>query len=215
MIRTVFKGMKQGKSASLMDHVLSLMEKYAGSLEQEVADRTKALLEEQKKSDILLYRMLPRQVADKLKSGQPIPPESFEQVTIMFSDIVSFTKLASESTPLQVVNMLNELCTIFDGIIDEHDVYKVETIGDGYLCVSGLPIRNGTAHVSQIADMCLAFHRSVASFKIPHLPGEKVQLRIGMHTGSVVAGVIGLTMPRYCLFGDSVNTASRMESHGK
>uniref|UniRef100_A0A914XGJ1 Guanylate cyclase n=2 Tax=Plectus sambesii TaxID=2011161 RepID=A0A914XGJ1_9BILA len=215
MIRTVFKGMKQGKSASLMDHVLSLMEKYAGSLEQEVADRTKALLEEQKKSDILLYRMLPRQVADKLKAGQPIPPESFEQVTIMFSDIVSFTKLASESTPLQVVNMLNELCTIFDGIIDEHDVYKVETIGDGYLCVSGLPNRNGTAHVSQIADMCLAFHRSVASFKIPHLPGEKVQLRIGMHTGSVVAGVIGLTMPRYCLFGDSVNTASRMESHGK
>uniref|UniRef100_A0A914VG35 Guanylate cyclase n=1 Tax=Plectus sambesii TaxID=2011161 RepID=A0A914VG35_9BILA len=215
MIRTVFKGMKQGKSASLMDHVLSLMEKYAGSLEQEVADRTKALLEEQKKSDILLYRMLPRQVADKLKAGQSIPPESFEQVTIMFSDIVSFTKLASESTPLQVVNMLNELCTIFDGIIDEHDVYKVETIGDGYLCVSGLPNRNGTAHVSQIADMCLAFHRSVASFKIPHLPGEKVQLRIGMHTGSVVAGVIGLTMPRYCLFGDSVNTASRMESHGK
>jgi guanylate cyclase len=106
-----------------MDHVLNMMEKYAGSLEQEVADRTKALLEEQKKSDILLYRMLPRynnrlqfnfrtnklhihcfsQVADKLKSGQAIAPELFEQVTIMFSDIVGFTKLASQSSPLQVI----------------------------------------------------------------------------------------------------------------
>uniref|UniRef100_A0A914UHY5 Guanylate cyclase n=1 Tax=Plectus sambesii TaxID=2011161 RepID=A0A914UHY5_9BILA len=213
-IRTVFKGMGQ-KNANLMDHILSMMEKYAGSLEQEVAERTKALIEEQKKSDILLYRMLPRLVADKLKAGQSIAPELFEEVTIMFSDIVSFTRLASLSTPLQVVNMLNELCTLFDGIIDEHDVYKVETIGDGYLCVSGLPNRNGTAHVYQIADMCLAFQRSVRTFRVAHLPDEQVQLRIGMHTGPVVAGVIGLTMPRYCLFGDSVNTSSRMESHGK
>uniref|UniRef100_A0A914UU88 Guanylate cyclase n=1 Tax=Plectus sambesii TaxID=2011161 RepID=A0A914UU88_9BILA len=214
-IRNILKGMRLGKNSSLMDHVMSMMEKYAGSLEQEVAERTKALLEEQKKSDILLYRMLPRLVADKLKAGQSIPPELFEQVTIMFSDIVGFTKLASQSSPLQVVSMLNELCTLFDGVIDEHDVYKVETIGDGYLVVSGLPNRNGDVHAREIADMSLAFQRSVRTFKILHLPDETVQLRIGIHSGPVVAGVIGQTMPRYCLFGDSVNTASRMESHGK
>ncbi|VDM82481.1 unnamed protein product [Strongylus vulgaris] len=91
----------------------------------------------------------------------------------------------------------------------------VETIGDGYLCVSGLPHRNGQEHIKEICSMSLAFMKSLNNFKIPHLPQERINLRIGAHTGSVVAGVVGLTMPRYCLFGDTVNTASRMESNGK
>ncbi|VDK72727.1 unnamed protein product [Cylicostephanus goldi] len=93
--------------------------------------------------------------------------------------------------------------------------FQVETIGDGYLCVSGLPHRNGQEHVKEICSMSLAFMKSLTNFKIPHLPQERINLRIGAHTGSVVAGVVGLTMPRYCLFGDTVNTASRMESNGK
>ncbi|VDO68652.1 unnamed protein product [Heligmosomoides polygyrus] len=114
-----------------------------------------------------------------------------------------------------VVNLLNNLYTTFDGIIDEHDVYKVETIGDAYLCVSGLPKRNGNEHVKEICSMSLSFIKCLEDFRIPYLPGEKLSLRIGLHTGSVVAGVVGLSMPRYCLFGDTVNTASRMESNGK
>ncbi|PIC26259.1 hypothetical protein B9Z55_018884 [Caenorhabditis nigoni] len=93
--------------------------------------------------------------------------------------------------------------------------FQVETIGDAYLVVSGLPRRNGTEHVNNIANMSLELMDSLQSYKIPHLPQEKVQIRIGMHSGSCVAGVVGLTMPRYCLFGDTVNTASRMESNGK
>ncbi|KAH7730186.1 guanylyl cyclase [Aphelenchoides avenae] len=189
--------------------------KYAGSLEEEVEERTKELMEEKKKSDILLYRMLPKQVAEKLKTGQSVEPEAFDAVTIFFSDVVSFTTLASRCTPLQVVNLLNDLYTVFDGIIGEHDVYKVETIGDGYLCVSGLPHRNGNEHARQIANMSMAFLRSLDRFTIPHLPGERIRLRIGAHSGPCVAGVVGLAMPRYCLFGDTVNTASRMESGGK
>uniref|UniRef100_A0A914DB42 Guanylate cyclase domain-containing protein n=1 Tax=Acrobeloides nanus TaxID=290746 RepID=A0A914DB42_9BILA len=115
----------------------------------------------------------------------------------------------------QVVNMLNDLYSVFDGIISERDVYKVETIGDGYLCVSGLPRRNGNEHAKNIADMALAFIKSLNRFSIPHLPGQTINLRIGIHTDTVVAGVVGLSMPRYCLFGDSVNTAARMESSGK
>ncbi|EFP05819.1 hypothetical protein GCK72_018282 [Caenorhabditis remanei] len=156
-----------------------------------------------------------RQVAERLKLGQSVEPEAFESVTIFFSDVVGFTVLANKSTPLQVVNLLNDLYTTFDAIIEKNDSYKVETIGDAYLVVSGLPRRNGTEHVNNIANMSLELQDSLLSYKIPHLPQEKVQIRIGMHSGSCVAGVVGLTMPRYCLFGDTVNTASRMESNGK
>ncbi|EYC43704.1 hypothetical protein Y032_0483g2292 [Ancylostoma ceylanicum] len=156
-----------------------------------------------------------REAADRLKLGQSVEPETFESVTVFFSDVVSFTTIAGKGTPLQVVNLLNELYTIFDSIIDKHDVYKVETIGDAYLCVSGLPNRNGHEHVKEISSMSLGFMKSLKEFHIPYLPKENLNLRIGFHTGSVVAGVVGLSMPRYCLFGDTVNTASRMESNGK
>ncbi|KAK0415356.1 hypothetical protein QR680_011905 [Steinernema hermaphroditum] len=202
-------------NVNLMDHVFRMMESYADSLEQEVQARVRELESEKRKSDLLLYRMMPKQIAEKLKMGSSVEPETFESVTVFFSDVVSFTTLASLCTPLQVVDLLNRLYTNFDQIIDNHDVYKVETIGDGYLCVSGLPHRNGDRHVIEIADMSLEFIASLQGFRIPHIPSETVQIRVGMHTGSVVAGVVGLTMPRYCLFGDTVNTASRMESNSK
>ncbi|CAI2353557.1 unnamed protein product [Caenorhabditis sp. 36 PRJEB53466] len=214
-VRSQLRGINSSRSDNLMDHVFNMLESYASSLEEEVSERTKELVEEKKKSDVLLYRMLPKTVADKLKLGQTVEPETFELVTIFFSDVVQFTTLASKCTPLQVVNLLNDLYTIFDGIIEKHDVYKVETIGDGYLCVSGLPHRNGNEHVRQIALMSLGFLSSLEFFRIPHLPSERINLRIGINCGSVVAGVVGLTMPRFCLFGDAVNTASRMESNGK
>lgn len=88
-------------------------------------------------------------------------------------------------------------------------------IGDGYMCVSGLPHRNGSEHAREISNLSLSLMEAVRSFRIAHLPQERVNIRIGAHTGPCTAGVVGLTMPRYCLFGDTVNTASRMESNGK
>ncbi|VDM41321.1 unnamed protein product [Toxocara canis] len=214
-VKTLIRKMNPGRSRNLMDHVFSMLEDYAGSLETEVEARTQELIEEKKKSDVLLYRMLPKQVADRLKTGQSIEPEAFDMVTVFFSDVVSFTKLASRCSPMQVVTLLNDLYTVFDGIIDAHDVYKVETIGDGYLCVSGLPKRNGNEHAREIANMALGFVQSLRTFRVVQMPDERINIRIGIHTGPCVAGVVGLTMPRYCLFGDTVNTASRMESNGK
>ncbi|KAK2566159.1 Retinal guanylyl cyclase 2 [Acropora cervicornis] len=155
-----------------------------------------------------------KSVAEQLKRGEPVTAELFDQVTIFFSDIVGFTNLASESKPLEIVNLLNDLYTCFDHIIDCHDVYKVETIGDSYMVVSGLPKRNGISHAGQIANMSLDLLSDMSHFEIKHSPEKQLQLRIGIHTGSCVAGVVGLKMPRYCLFGDTVNTASRMESSG-
>ncbi|CAI2350695.1 unnamed protein product [Caenorhabditis sp. 36 PRJEB53466] len=214
-VKSLLRSMSDGRKGNLMDHVFNMLEYYASTLENEVSQRTKELVEEKKKSDVLLYRMLPKTVAEKLKAGTSVEPETFEQVTIFFSDVVQFTVLASKCTPLQVVQLLNDLYTAFDSIIEQHDVYKVETIGDGYLCVSGLPHRNGNEHIRHIARMALGFLSSLQYFRVQHLPAERINLRIGINCGSVVAGVVGLTMPRYCLFGDAVNTASRMESNGK
>lgn len=129
--------------------------------------------------------------------------------------MVRFGELASKSTPVQAITLLNDLFTMFDGVIETYDCYKVESVGDDTLVASGLPTRNGIAHVKEVAKLSLAFMNGVAIFQIPHLPHEKVQLRIGFHSGSCVAGVVGLAMPRYCLFGDTINTASRMCSNSR
>ncbi|XP_071788532.1 atrial natriuretic peptide receptor 1-like [Asterias amurensis] len=202
-------------SGGIMDNLLSRMEFYASNLEGLVEERTSAFLEEKKRAETLLYEVLPKSVADQLKMGSTVHPESYDNVTIFFSDIVGFTELSSGSTPMQVVALLNDLYTCFDGIIGNFDVYKVETIGDAYMVVSGLPIRNGSAHAREIANMALSLLGAVGTFKVRHRPEWKLQLRAGVHSGPCVSGVVGLKMPRYCLFGDTVNTASRMESNGE
>lgn len=193
---------------------MNRMEKYANNLEDLVKERTEACENERMRAEELLYRLLPNTVAAQLMKGNEVKAESFSNVTIYFSDICGFTKISAESTPMQVVQLLNGLYTLFDSIIESFDVYKVETIGDAYMVVSGLPQRHEN-HAREIARMSLALLENVEYFKIPHLPEKKLELRIGLHTGPCVAGVVGLKMPRYCLFGDTVNTASRMESNGK
>ncbi|GAB6027958.1 hypothetical protein CHUAL_002186 [Chamberlinius hualienensis] len=205
---------RDNESGNILDNLLSRMEQYANNLESLVEERTADYLEEKRKCEEVLYQLLPRSVAGQLIQGESVTAEAFDSVTIYFSDIVGFTTLSAESTPMQVVDLLNDLYTCFDSIIEHFDVYKVETIGDAYMVVSGLPVRNGNLHAREIARMSLALLNAVKSFLIRHRPHEALKLRIGIHSGSCVAGVVGLKMPRYCLFGDTVNTASRMESNG-
>uniref|UniRef100_A0A0N5C0T4 Guanylate cyclase n=1 Tax=Strongyloides papillosus TaxID=174720 RepID=A0A0N5C0T4_STREA len=214
VIKTIIKKAVKVKNINLMDYMFQKTENYAAELEEDVRNRTRELYEEKKKCDILLYRMMPKSVVEKLKSGEEVQPEYFESATVFFSDVVSFTDLCAQCTPLQVVSFLNQLYSRFDELIEKYDAYKVETIGDAYLVVSGIPIRNGNKHGEMIANMALGFMESLPSFKLSFLPDYRLNIRIGLHTGSVVAGVVGLQMPRYCLFGDTVNTASRMESNG-
>ncbi|XP_064611179.1 speract receptor-like isoform X2 [Liolophura sinensis] len=174
--------------------------------------KTLDLEKERKKTEGLLNQMLPASVARSLVSKQSVPPESFEAVTIFFSDIVSFTAISSKCTPLEVVRLLSYLYEAFDDRLELYDVYKVETIGDGYMVASGLPQKNGDRHAAEIASLSLDVMETISDLVIPIIPGEKLKLRVGINSGPVVAGIVGNKMPRYCLFGDTVNTASRMES---
>ncbi|KAF0290085.1 Atrial natriuretic peptide receptor 1 [Amphibalanus amphitrite] len=201
-------------SPNLLDALLERMERYVSNLEDLVEEKSAAFLEEKRRSEELLYQVLPRYIAEQLKQGKQVRPENFESVTVYFSDIVEFTALSAISTPIQVVDMLNGLYTLFDRIISNYDVYKVETIGDAYMVVSGLPVRNGNLHAKHICLMALSLLEAIKQFHVPHDPEKTLQLRAGIHTGPVAAGVVGLKMPRYCLFGDTVNTASRMETTG-
>ncbi|KAM6100680.1 retinal guanylyl cyclase 2 [Theristicus caerulescens] len=209
-----FKTINKEKKTNIIDSMLRMLEQYSSNLEDLIRERTEELEIEKQKTEKLLSQMLPPSVAEALKTGGTVEPEYFDQVTIYFSDIVGFTTISALSEPIEVVDLLNDLYTLFDAVLGNHDVYKVETIGDAYMVASGLPKRNGNKHAAEIANMSLDILSSVGTFKMRHMPDIPLRIRIGLHTGPCVAGVVGLTMPRYCLFGDTVNTASRMESTG-
>ncbi|XP_068873177.1 retinal guanylyl cyclase 2 isoform X3 [Aphelocoma coerulescens] len=209
-----FKTINKGKKTNIIDSMLRMLEQYSSNLEDLISERTEELEVEKQKTEKLLSQMLPPSVAEALKTGGTVEPEYFDQVTIYFSDIVGFTSISALSEPIEVVDLLNDLYSLFDAVLGNHDVYKVETIGDAYMVASGLPKRNGNKHAAEIANMSLDILSSVGTFKMRHMPDIPLRIRIGLHTGPCVAGVVGLTMPRYCLFGDTVNTASRMESTG-
>uniref|UniRef100_A0A8C9TVK1 Guanylate cyclase n=1 Tax=Scleropages formosus TaxID=113540 RepID=A0A8C9TVK1_SCLFO len=209
-----FKSVNKGKKTNIIDSMLRMLEQYSSNLEDLIRERTEELEVERAKTENLVAQMLPRTVALALKTGKPVKPEHFDEVTLYFSDIVGFTTISALSDPIEVVDLLNDLYTLFDAIIGQHDVYKVETIGDAYMVASGVPNRNGNRHAAEVSNMSLDILHCVGAFKMRHMPDVKVKIRIGLHSGELVAGVVGLTMPRYCLFGDTVNTASRMESTG-
>ncbi|NWT15255.1 GUC2C protein, partial [Vireo altiloquus] len=210
----IFSNFHGQTNESYMDTLIRRLQLYSRNLEHLVEERTELYKAERDRADRLNFMLLPRPVVKSLKETGLVEPELFEEVTIYFSDIVGFTTLCKYSTPMEVVDMLNDIYKNFDHILDHHDVYKVETIGDAYMVVSGLPKRNGNRHAVDISMMALDILSFMGSFELRHLPGLPVWIRIGIHSGPCAAGVVGIKMPRYCLFGDTVNTASRMESTG-
>ncbi len=208
--------LNERKDISLVDNMIHRLASYTKKLEEKVANRARELEEEKAKVETILSELLPPTVAQKLIMGEQVKPESFENVTIFFSDIVGFTYICSQLTAMQIVNMLSEMYTMFDDIAEKFDVYKVATIGDAYMVSSGVPIRNGDKHAEEICGMALALIKGIAQFLIlSDIKEDKLFMRVGVHSGPCVAGVVGIKMPRYFLFGDTVDTASRMESRGE
>jgi class 3 adenylate cyclase len=168
-----------------------------------------ALRREQESVERLLRNILPASIAARMKEGETAIADSFEEVTILFADVVGFTKIAAAFPADSVVRLLNRIFSAFDGIVDEWEVEKIKTIGDAYMVASGLPLARQD-HAVVVAEVALAMRAAVEGIAKEH--AVALELRIGIHTGPVVAGIIGLKKFAYDVWGDTVNLASRMES---
>ena len=167
--------------------------------------------EERARSERLLLNILPAPIAERLKSSEDAIAEHSDGVTVLFADIVGFTPLSANKTPQALVELLNRIFSEFDALADAHGLEKIKTIGDAYMAVAGLP-NPWPDHAPRAARMALAMLDVTA--RVAAETGEQLALRIGLDSGPVVAGVIGRRKFTYDLWGDTVNTASRMESHG-
>ena len=164
---------------------------------------------EQMKSEKLMLNILPKPIADRLKRGEKNIAGSYPEVTVLFSDLVGFTKMSAKKTAPELVKLLNDIFSRFDKRAELLGLEKIKTIGDAYMAVGGLPIPRSD-HAEIVADMGLGMYEDLAEFNQANQ--QEIQMRIGIHSGPVVAGVIGFTKFSYDLWGNTVNTASRMES---
>ena len=179
--------------------------------EKDAYESEKEVVIEKDKSEGLLYNILPVPIADRLKENPEIIADGFESVSVMFADIVGFTRLSSVLSPGQLVDYLNGIFSHFDVLAEKYEMEKIKTIGDAYMVSGGLP-SHSAGHVERMADMALEMMEFVDEHQFEG--ADKLQIRIGFHSGPVVAWVIGIKKFAYDLWGDTVNTASRMESHG-
>ena len=166
---------------------------------------------EQENSERLLLNILPKEIADILKVENRIIAEQFDNASIMFADLVEFTPLTAELAPVEMVELLNEIYLFFDDLVEKYNLEKIRTIGDNYMVVSGVPRRRAD-HAQALASMALEMCGFMEGFKTKG--GKILNFRIGINSGPLVAGVVGRKKFQYDVWGDAVNIASRMESHG-
>jgi class 3 adenylate cyclase len=190
-----------------LQQTVTALQKTQAALEASEA----ALQESQEQTERLLLNILPLSIAERLKQDTSAIAEHFDEVTILFADIVGFTPLSTRIKPAELVNLLNEIFSNFDELTEKHGLEKIKTIGDAYMVVGGLPVPKPD-HAEAVAQMALDMQGAIAHFQAKY--SEQLQIRIGINTGSVVAGVIGTKKFIYDLWGDAVNVASRMESSG-
>jgi histidine kinase len=183
------------------------------SLGKKVKERTAELAQEKKNSDDLLENILPAETAEELKLNGRTNPKKFESVTVLFTDFVGFTTISSHMSPEEIVSTIDAYFRAFDGIVSKYKVEKIKTIGDAYMCVGGLPIPNST-HAVDTLKVAIEIRNWVSEFNEKQRLENKPEfnVRIGLHTGPVVAGVVGSKKFAYDIWGDTVNTASRMET---
>lgn len=200
-----------GQLGANFNTMASTIQEHNENLEGLVDQRTKELKAEKATSERLLLNVLPAPIAERLKTGESLIVDRFDQVTVLFADIVGFTAMSSRTSPEALVTMLNELFSRFDRLAAKHGIEKIKTIGDAYMVVAGIP-QPLADHATAMAHMALDMNEAIKEYSTK--AGAELQLRIGIHSGSVVAGVIGEKKFIYDLWGDTVNTASRMESTG-
>jgi class 3 adenylate cyclase len=185
----------------------------AKELESEIKKATAEIVKQKERSEELLLNILPAEVAEELKLKGSAEAKQFDEVTVMFSDFKSFTTYSERFTPRELVDELNVCFRAFDEIMRKHKIEKIKTVGDGYIAVSGLPVVNAN-HAENMVQAAI----EVRDFMVKRhrLLGDKTfEVRIGLHSGKVVAGIVGITKYAYDIWGDTVNTAARMEQNAE
>jgi class 3 adenylate cyclase/CheY-like chemotaxis protein len=167
--------------------------------------------EERARSDRLLLNVLPQPIANRLKNGENRIVNSYDEVSVMFADLVGFTILSTQMSPINLVSLLDQIFSAFDELADRYGLEKIKTIGDAYMAAAGIPFPHSD-HAVATAFMAMEMHKTIESFS--RQTRSDLKMRIGICTGSVIAGIIGQNKFIYDLWGDTVNMASRMESHG-
>ncbi|MGK7895994.1 MAG: adenylate/guanylate cyclase domain-containing protein, partial [Xenococcus sp. (in: cyanobacteria)] len=181
-------------------------------LQKQLQSQNDLLRQEQNKSEDLLLNILPQSIVEQLKEKPDLIAEQYDEATFLFADIVGFTSFSAAMPPEEVVQLLNEIFSTFDQIVERQGLEKIRTIGDSYFVAGGLPIRRDD-HAEAAAEMALQMQKAIADFQWSN--GESIKLRVGINTGGpVVAAVIGIKKFAYDVWGDTVNIASRMESQG-
>ena len=188
----------------------SLVSKRMHDIEQA---HTKAIQAERERADRLLLNILPAPIAEQLKQGREKIAESFSDVTVLFADVVDFTPWAARRSPDEVLDVLNAIFSTFDRLADHYGLEKIKTIGDCYMIAGGLPVPRSD-HAEAVAEMALDMRSEFNSLPVVRRQDITMRLRTGIHSGPVIAGVIGQKKFIYDLWGDTVNTASRMQTHG-
>lgn len=202
---------RKDELGDVMDAFHAMLDRTASEIQQRISAEQE-VRKEQKKSDELLLNILPPSVAKELKENRHYVAQGFEHVSILFADLVGFTALATYKSPEEIVTLLNDVFSSFDRLSEIYNLEKIKTIGDAYMIAGGLPMPQ-PGHSECIADMALEMQIEIERINLTQ--DHPLELRIGIHCGSVVAGVIGTRKFIYDLWGDAVNVASRMESQGQ
>jgi len=218
-VRSLSKKLERSeKNRSLLEQMWDRNSKLFQTLNTEIEQQRELIhkqhqeLEiERQKSENLLLNILPRPIAQRLKEDQSVIADHYNSATVLFTDIVGFTELSENLTPSELVQFLNQIFSTFDSLVEKYRLEKIKTVGDAYMVAGGFP-EPRPDHVDAVADLALEMRNSLANFHTEKI--QSVCMRTGIHTGPAVAGVIGTKKFTYDVWGDTVNTASRMESHG-
>lgn len=218
-VRSLSKKLERSeKNRSLLEQMWDRNSKLFQTLNTEIEQQRELIQKqhreleiERQKSENLLLNILPRPIAQRLKEDQSVIADHYNSATVLFTDIVGFTELSENLTPSELVQFLNQIFSTFDSLVEKYRLEKIKTVGDAYMVAGGFP-EPRPDHVDAVADLALEMRNSLANFHTEKI--QSVCMRTGIHTGPAVAGVIGTKKFIYDVWGDTVNTASRMESHG-
>ncbi|OQV11645.1 Atrial natriuretic peptide receptor 1 [Hypsibius exemplaris] len=212
IMKDITKMLGMGDKLNIMEALIMQMEEHTNGLQVMIEEKEQLILDEKARADFLLYSNLPPQYGELLRAGEPIKPVFFEMATVAVVDVENFDDLTDVSSARQIADVLSNLHIYYRDSTANFDCILLESLVQRVTIASGVPTRNGILHAREVARLALTLLYQSSTFSIPHLPEGRIKIRVGIHSGPIVSGVVGTPVPRFCLFGDTLNIATRIMS---